>query len=153
MGNRRFQWGSSSWLKSLNDLGPAKSSDPTANKFTYIPLIYPHPCSLDTAARQRGEQLPSLTFSNIQVRYSLKLPFQLLISFVYNYEIVPTCTVEDQAESAKHLPSKGACIILHYVVLITEPSYAGVMHTAFPGTLPHGEDSSKKILAKLSGWI
>ncbi|PKU34712.1 ephexin-1 isoform x1 [Limosa lapponica baueri] len=50
-------------------------------------------------------------------------------------------SVEDQD---KYLPSKGACLILHCMVLISEPSCVGVMHHAFPGTFPYEEDSSGK---------
>lgn len=76
----------------------------TDKKFTHTPALLP------TAARQRDKQLPSLTFSNTSVMYSPQIPLQLLITCVYNCEVVPTCTTENQAESTEHLPSKGVAL-------------------------------------------
>lgn len=114
----------------------------TDKKFTHTPALLP------TAARQKDKQLPSLTFSNTSVMYSPQIPLQFLISCVYNCEVVPTRTTENQTESTEHLPSKGVGITPHHVVLGAEPSCVGVMHK---------EDSSEGISQTdkldLNKWI
>ncbi|KAJ7426097.1 hypothetical protein WISP_18921 [Willisornis vidua] len=62
--------------------------------------------------------------------------------------VVPDGTVEDQAGNTRALSSKGACIVLHRLVLVTDTNCVGVMPSAFSGTFPYGEDSSKAILPK-----
>lgn len=102
----------------------------TDKKFTHTPALLP------TAARQKDMQLPSLTFSNTSVMYSPQIPLQFLISCVYNCEVVPTRTTENQTESTEHLPSKGVGITPHRMVLGADPSCVGVTHK---------EDSSEGI--------